>query len=1453
MAVELATGYVSIVPDTSKVAPGINSALRVAQGQADTAGKAMGSKLSSGLASTFKVGAAATMATAGGVAAAAFTKGFGRLTAIDDAQGKLKALGHDTAGVATIMESALASVKGTSYGLGDAAGIAASAVAAGIEPGKELTRYLGLTADAAAIAGTSLSEMGQIINKVQTSGTAYTMEITQLADRGLPIWQWLAKEMGVAQSEMKDLVSEGKIDSATYLAAIEKNIGGAATAATTVRSAYENMNAALGRVGAAALEPTFNRLTGWLQTATGGFDDVTPAVKAFAEALDDRVFEDFGPKVAEAWREFKQSDFAVDSASKLVTLMEALQSAGVALAPSIQSVAESLAKAGAPAGGAGFTVLLNALNGIVPVVSGVLAPALNTLSDLMGANEGVVTALLTAYAGFKLVSMLSATKSMQGLQTATVGAFSAVRNGAAGVRDTRRMFEQTGHSVGRLGSAVAYLSTGPGSVGKMASSFRNAQSSVSTFGTALGTAAAAGTGLRIAAGGLVSALGGPAGIALAAGTTAAVIFGQQQAKAAEHSRALATAAEAVGRALNESNGAMTTATQEAAATALEQSKLSGSGQSLLQYLEALGVSGQNAAKGIAGSKVSMESTLAVLKEAADLEAQANRERVGSKSSGFESTALGQLLNYNGARDKNNEAQQAFADYKQLQAEAEKQAGALKRAGIAAGNIDMSGTATALGTMRDTMSQFGSATGGAASKIDILNGGLATLRGDQLSIEDAQQRVNDSLRGFTSALSDGGSAAVLASGQIDTGTEAGSRLYSAMKDVQGAFDGAGAAAIQQAKQTTDSTAEISAAALEAGQKIRDDFIAQAVEAGKTRGEAEALADAYRLFPQDLVTNVVLNDKDARAQLEFLTQPGTKEIQVSYTNASGTSTYNGPYNSQLDRAQGGRLPKFAYGGRLPKTGPGTDRTDGIVGVTSDGQAIANVDRGEWIINRHSSEKYNGVLAAINNGTFELPKYATGGIAGALSAARAVDGNKYVLGGTGPDNFDCSGFVGWLQQIAMGIVGSTKRLYTTYSLIGGATEGLVKGLGPAGTLFRVGSSEEHMAATIDGHNVESGGAHGSSGIDGGRAGAADSQFPHKFHLPNDLVAEFASGAYNTTGGRSYGGRRSKSAPQWTDENETDLKSAEVAVTQAEEARAEAEAALAEGKKTQADVDQANLKVDKAHQKVLKLQGKKDDAANGVTDAPAPQAPALEKAYNEQELSRIDAQLAFNDANTRRNEVYDDPDATDDDRLRADAELSRAKLALEEDNRGGTAGFSIKTRLRDYATDLAGIAFDAAMAQMPFELGESRWWDVGAEVAGAATAAIQARQSLGPESSFSPKEIDAQLGYSPEDAKDGLPEWAKAMRKNAPKVYDTGGWLEPGGMAINLSDKPEPIFNSPEQLAKFAGGLQLAPESEGGGTDFSINLENVTVADPKQLELMLRQMQMNQRAKAGAILNRR
>lgn len=196
------------------------------------------------------------MIAGGALASITIGKGFGRLVEIDNAKAKLDGLGHSSESVQKIMDNALESVRGTSFGLGEAATTASSAVAAGIKPGKELTRYLSLTGDAAAIAGSSMGEMGSIINKVQTSNKAYNGELQQLSERGIPIYQWIAKEAKVTADEVFNMARDGEVSSEMFLNAIETNIGGAAKkmGQKSFTASLANMWAAVGRLGASFLD-----------------------------------------------------------------------------------------------------------------------------------------------------------------------------------------------------------------------------------------------------------------------------------------------------------------------------------------------------------------------------------------------------------------------------------------------------------------------------------------------------------------------------------------------------------------------------------------------------------------------------------------------------------------------------------------------------------------------------------------------------------------------------------------------------------------------------------------------------------------------------------------------------------------------------------------------------------------------------------------------------------------------------------------------------------------------------------------------------------------------------------------------------------------------------------------------------------------------------------------------
>ena len=275
----LGTACIQIKPTVTGLSTSIKKELAGAEGSVGKTSSGLGSKISSGLVGGLKTVGAAALGTAtaitGAIGGIVAKGGFERAMSIEQAQFKLKGLGHSADAVDSIMDNALASVKGTAYGLDEAATVAASAVAAGIKPGQELERTLKLVGDAATIGGVGMDEMGAIFNKVAANGKLTRQEINQLSDKGIPILDLLSQTTGKSTEEVNKLVSQGKIGFAEFQDAIEKGMGGAAlTMGQTFSGSVENAKAALRRLGEGVMTPVMNNLTPMIGAITDLIDDV---------------------------------------------------------------------------------------------------------------------------------------------------------------------------------------------------------------------------------------------------------------------------------------------------------------------------------------------------------------------------------------------------------------------------------------------------------------------------------------------------------------------------------------------------------------------------------------------------------------------------------------------------------------------------------------------------------------------------------------------------------------------------------------------------------------------------------------------------------------------------------------------------------------------------------------------------------------------------------------------------------------------------------------------------------------------------------------------------------------------------------------------------------------------------------------------------------------------------
>lgn len=260
------------------------------------AGNFLGDVLKRGVQAA-KIGALVLGGLAVAGVATVVSKGFSRALNIEDAQASLKGLGYEAEQIKAVTDDVLKSVQGTAFGLDETMSIAATALAAGIPQGAELEKYLKTIADTATITKSSMSEIGPILNKVTAGGRAYTQELNQLQDRGLPVFAWLQSEMGVTAEEMRKMVSSGAISSAQLMAVLEKNIGGAAQASgDTVRGAWANTMAALSRLGAAGVGASLPYLKDSLNLIMPAIDSLTEKLKPLAE----QFWATFGPRMVES-------------------------------------------------------------------------------------------------------------------------------------------------------------------------------------------------------------------------------------------------------------------------------------------------------------------------------------------------------------------------------------------------------------------------------------------------------------------------------------------------------------------------------------------------------------------------------------------------------------------------------------------------------------------------------------------------------------------------------------------------------------------------------------------------------------------------------------------------------------------------------------------------------------------------------------------------------------------------------------------------------------------------------------------------------------------------------------------------------------------------------------------------------------------------------------------------
>lgn len=253
----------------------------------------IGNKISSvggGLTKGVTLPAVGAAAAVGGITAAL---GWGRLRSIDSANAQLKGLGYSAKDVENISGQVATALEGGMMTLGEGTRVAAGGLAAGVEQGKELEKYIGLV-DAAAIGmNTSVDETAMIFNRVQGSGKVMTEELQMVEQRMPGFSNALQEHIGVASDdEFKKMVTAGEVGSDAFLETMDTFAGDMAKEhAKSFDGLVDLAKAYVGQIGEAMLGGVFEQSKDSIAEFVDWLSD--PGVQAKAAELGKTIGDVF--------------------------------------------------------------------------------------------------------------------------------------------------------------------------------------------------------------------------------------------------------------------------------------------------------------------------------------------------------------------------------------------------------------------------------------------------------------------------------------------------------------------------------------------------------------------------------------------------------------------------------------------------------------------------------------------------------------------------------------------------------------------------------------------------------------------------------------------------------------------------------------------------------------------------------------------------------------------------------------------------------------------------------------------------------------------------------------------------------------------------------------------------------------------------------------------------------
>ncbi|MDI9900261.1 phage tail tape measure protein [Rhodococcus sp. IEGM 1409] len=1118
---------------------------------------------------------------------------------------------------------------------------------------------------------------------------------------------------------------------------------------------------------------------------------------------------------------------------------------------------------------------------IQAVVTGLVALKLASMasSAFMARNTDGMGRMATAAHGLGT--------RIQGVGPGLRAAGSNVAAFGSAVRTSAQMVSQANPHMSTFGRTMTVLTAQSSGLTSMRTAFTGAATGATRFSGALAAAQVAGRGMVTAAGSMVSALGGGLMIGIVAATVAitqisrasADMRAQQQA-VVEGSNAVGAAQRDMAKEIQAANGAVSDAVTAAVAMQVdaiqtEQKKLADAKPS--KFWSTIKDNFQDDAK---GARDATDAAIALGEQAERIntsfsEVGLTSAELSGKITGTDAAFRGLVGSLEGT---SNGGADAVAE---MQALRDKFVAAEKSAKDSTpGFFDLTEAVRVLG---DESSSSADRVSAIKTALDVLSGKAIPLSDAVQQYNKTLRETAEAAAAGIDPAKGFGDALVGEGGVLSTATSNGSALRDSLTGITSSTVTLTEATISAALEQGKSLPEAQAAARAAMAQNETALQNLAKQYDQPIWKIKEWAAAEGLLPDQIImlaslsgaTDVEQQISVISAMLKGVGQPVDIPVDAltdeakrklldtgatvdAVTGKPGIVRVTAPNQQALDQIRAVQLARdglqdktvtisvqynsirdvaLAYGPGSPEAWAEMARQQQISGRALGGPIEGGIPGkdsvpilampGEHMLTTADVDSLGGqegvfrFRAALAQG--KVGKFADGGAIGSdgldnmINFARAKAGIGYDYG-----PWDCSMYMSHIAATGMGQ--QARRLWTTYSILGGDLQGMQPG-GSEGH-FRIGVSQEHMAGTLffkDGSrvDVENGGSNSGSTFGGNAAGYDDSQFPAQFHLPDSALSPALQMALTGGSGASYSGGVAKEP--WTEKDALALESARVAVIQAKEAQ---DKVNANEKKSDADRQQAELKVQRAELKVRELEGKRDGTGSGKAIGPAPE---LAGAMTDDAISLRNAEIAVVDAQLARDKTYAAAESTSIDREKADIAVFSATNALEKAKAGdGAKTFNLKDRVKSYGTDVVGILVDAAFEQLPSALSESRWITTDWEgLMGVKPKPVAAAPS------FSQAEIDAQLPATP-----GAPGWQTAIASvagddwqkrladalNMPTVLrDGGGPVPHGTAALNLSGAEEWMLTADERLNLSRDFALMRGATNRGGDGASLDLSGL------------------------------